>query len=199
MGQLLITVGIVALVTAHWGLTIDSALDRGIFNFDSLWYHMPFAADIAQSHSVLGLHHDETVFTNWFYPQNSELLHAAGILLVHRDTLSLFLNLGWLAIAFLAAWCVGRPYGRGHLSVAAVAILLECHTLVVRDPGAAKNDVATAALLLAAIAILVNAWAARRETEAAIPSPPAGRWRRPASPSASRWGRSSPSSPWPGG
>jgi hypothetical protein len=162
---LLVTVGIVALVTAHWGLTIDSALDRGIFNFDSLWYHMPFAADIAQSHSVLGLHHSETVFTNWFYPQNSELLHAAGILLVHRDTLSLFLNLGWLAIAFLAAWCVGRPYGRGHLSVAAVAILLECHTLVVRDPGAAKNDVATAALLLAAVAILVNAWAARREGE----------------------------------
>jgi hypothetical protein len=163
--ELLVTVAVVALVVAHWGLTIDSALGRGIFNFDSLWYHMPFAADIAQSHSLLGLHHDETVFTNWFYPQNSELLHAAGILLVHRDTLSLFLNLGWLAIAFLAAWCVGRPYGRGHLSVAAVAILLECHTLVVRDPGAAKNDVATAALVLAAVAILINAWAARRESE----------------------------------
>ena len=161
--ELLLTVGIVAVVVAHWGLTIDSALGRGIFNFDSLWYHMPFAADIAQSHSVLGLHHDETVFTNWFYPQNSELLHGVGILLVHRDTLSLFVNLGWLAIAFLAAWCVGRPYGRGHLSVAAVAILLECHTLVVREPGAAKNDVATAALLLAAVAILVNAWAARSE------------------------------------
>jgi hypothetical protein len=160
---LLVTVGIVALVVAHWGLTVDDALGRGIFNFDSLWYHMPFATDIAQSHSVLGLHYNETVFTNWFYPQNSELLHAVGILIVHRDTLSLFVNLGWLAIAFLAAWCVGRPYGRGHLSVAAVAILLECHTLVVREPGAAKNDVATAALLLAAIAILVNAWAARGE------------------------------------
>ena len=42
---------------------------------------MPFAADMAQSHSVTGLHHTETVFTNWFYPQNSELLHAVGILL----------------------------------------------------------------------------------------------------------------------
>jgi hypothetical protein len=156
--SMFITVGIIALVFAHWGLTTKDALDRGIFNFDSLWYHMPFATDIAQSHSVLGLHYNETVFTNWFYPQNSELLHAVGILLIHRDTLSLFVNLGWLAIAFLAAWCVGRPYGRGHLSVAAVAILLECHTLVVREPGAAKNDVATAALLLAAIAILVNAW-----------------------------------------
>jgi hypothetical protein len=152
-----VTIGVVALVFAHWGLTTKDALDRGIFNFDSLWYHMPFAADMVQSHSVTGLHHPETVFTNWFYPQNSELLHATGILLTHRDTLSLFLNFGFLALSFLAAWCIGRPYGRGHLAVIAAAIVLECHTLVVREPGAAKNDLMAAALLLAAAAILVNA------------------------------------------
>jgi hypothetical protein len=160
---LLVTVGVIALVFAHWGLTTKDALDRGIFNFDSLWYHLPFAADIAQSHSVTGLHYTDTVFTNWFYPQNSELLHAVGILLAHRDTLSLFLNFGWLAIAFLAAWCIGRPFGRGHLTVVAAAIPLECHTLVVREPGAAKNDLMAAALLLAAVAILVNAWTAQRD------------------------------------
>ncbi len=154
----LVTVGVIALVFAHWGLTTKDALDRGIFNFDSLWYHMPFAADMVQSHSVTGLHYTETVFTNWFYPQNSELLHATGILLLHRDTLSLFLNFGFLALSFLAAWCIGRPYGRGHLTVVAAAIVLECHTLVVREPGAAKNDLVAAALLLAAVAILVNAW-----------------------------------------
>ena len=101
------SIGVVAVVFAHWGLTAKDALDRGIFNFDSLWYHMPFAAEIAQSHSVTGLHYTETVCTNWFYPQNSELLHAVGILLTGRDTLSLFLNFAWLAIAFLAAWCIG--------------------------------------------------------------------------------------------
>jgi hypothetical protein len=159
---LLVTWGVIALVFAHWGLTAKDALDRGIFNFDSLWYHMPFAADMVQSHSVTGLHYVDTVFTNWFYPQNAELLHAVGILLVHRDTLSLFLNFGFLGVAFLAAWCIGRPYGRGHLTVVAAAIVLECHTLVVREPGAAKNDLVAAALLLAAVAILVNAWAARR-------------------------------------
>jgi hypothetical protein len=153
-----VTVGVIALVFAHWGLTTKDALDRGIFNFDSLWYHMPFAADMVQSHSVTGLHYTETVFTNWLYPQNSELLHATGILLTHRDTLSLFLNFGFLALSFLAAWCIGRPYGRGHLTVVATAIVLECHTLVVREPGAAKNDLVAAALLLAAVAILVNAW-----------------------------------------
>ena len=139
-------VGVIAVVFGHWALTTKHALDRGIFNFDSLWYHLPFAADMAQSHSVTGMHHVDTVFTNWFYPQNSELLHADGMLLIGRDTLSLFLNYGWLAVAFLAAWCIGRPYGRGHLSVVAAAILLEAHMLVVREPGAAKNDLMAAAL-----------------------------------------------------
>jgi 4-amino-4-deoxy-L-arabinose transferase-like glycosyltransferase len=154
----LIAVGVVAVVFAHWGLTAADAVSRGIFNFDSLWYHQPFAVEMAKSHSVTGIHYTETVFTNWFYPQNSELLNAVGILLTERDTLSLFLNFGWLAIAFLAAYCVGRPYGRGSLTVIAAAVVLECHTLVVREPGAAKNDVMAAALLLAAIAILVNAY-----------------------------------------
>jgi hypothetical protein len=147
---------VVALVFAHWGLTAKDALSRGIFNFDSLWYHLPFAVEMAHSHSVTGIHYTETVFTNWFYPQNSELLHGVGILLTGRDTLSLFLNFGWLGMAFLAAWCIGRPYGRAPLTVAAAGVLLECHTLVVREPGAAKNDLMAAALLLAAIAILVT-------------------------------------------
>lgn len=158
---MLVMVVVIAATAFSWAVTTKHALDRGIFNFDSLWYHMPFAVEMVQSHSVTGMQHVETVFTNWFYPQNSELLHAVGILLTGRDTLSLFLNFGWLAVAFLAAYCVGRPYGRGALAVVAAAILLECHTLVVRDPGAAKNDLAAAALLLASIAILVQAWAHR--------------------------------------
>lgn len=156
--SLLVMVGVIALVVGHWALTTKSALDRGVFNFDSLWYHLPFAAEMVQSHSVTGMHHVDTVFTNWFYPQNSEVLHAVGMSLTGRDTLSILLNYGWLAVAFLAAWCVGRPYGRGSLSVVAAAILLEAHVLVVREPGAAKNDLMAAALILAAIAILVTAW-----------------------------------------
>jgi hypothetical protein len=165
--SLLIMVGVMALVVGHWALTTKHALDRGIFNFDSLWYHLPFAAEMVQSHSTTGMHYVDTVFTNWFYPQNSELLHAVGMSLTGRDMLSVFLNYGWLFVAFLAAWCVGRPYGRGSLSVVAAAILLEAHVLVVREPGAAKNDLMAAALLLAAIAILVTAWNARRPDESA--------------------------------
>src|SRR3954452_12722292 len=159
---LCVMAAVIAITVFSWAVTTKHALDRGIFNFDSLWYHMPFAVDMVQSHSVVGMDHVESVFTNWFYPQNSELLHGVGILLTGRDTLSLFLNFGWLAMAFLAAYCVGRPYGRGALTTVAAAILLACHTLVVRDPGSAKNDLAAAALLLASIAILVEAWNANR-------------------------------------
>jgi hypothetical protein len=155
---LCVMAAVIAITVFSWAVTTKHALDRGIFNFDSLWYHMPFAVDMVQTHSVVGMDHVETVFTNWFYPQNSELMHAVGLLLTGRDTLSLFINFGWLAMAFLAAYCVGRPYGRGALTAVAAAILLACHTLVVRDPGAAKNDLAAAALLLASIAVLVEAW-----------------------------------------
>ncbi|HET8814385.1 MAG TPA: hypothetical protein VFM51_05450 [Solirubrobacterales bacterium] len=158
---LLVMAAVIAATAFSWFVTTKYALDRGIFNFDSLWYHMPFAVEMVQSHSVVGMHHPETVFTNWFYPQNSELLHAVGVLLTGRDVLSLFLNFGWLAVAFLAAYCVGRPYGRGAVTTVAAAILLACHTLVVRDPGAAKNDLTAVALILASVAILVEAWAHR--------------------------------------
>lgn len=145
-----------AVVTAHWGIAVGWSLDAGITNFDSVWYHLPFAAEMAQSGSSLELVRTETVFLNWLYPQGSELLHAVGMVLTERDLASLAINLGWLGLAFLAAWCIGRPYGRGHLTVAAAAILLECHNVVARVPGTAKNDIMAVALLMAAAALLVN-------------------------------------------
>jgi len=163
--SLTVMTGAIAVVVGQWAIVAKHALDRGIFNFDSLWYHQPFAAEMAQTHSTTGLAKVETVFANWFYPQGSELLHAVGMLLVGRDTLSLFLNFGWLGVALLAAWCIGRPYGRGSLVVVATAIVLASHTIVVRAPGAAKNDVMAAALLLAGIAILLTAW------HRAVPNP----------------------------
>ena len=159
---MLVAVGVVALLFAHWGYVTKSHLNNGVTNFDSLWYHLPYAADIAQSGSVTGLHHTDTVFLNWFYPQNSELLHALGMVIAGRDTLSLFVNLGWLGLILLAAWCVGRPWGRGPHAVAAAALVLESQTLVFREPGAAKNDVVAAALVLAAVALLVSGWTQAR-------------------------------------
>ena len=163
-----VTLGVVGLLFTHWGVETKQSLDGGIGNFDSLWYHMPFSVEMAQSGSTTGLVQTETVFLNWFYPQNSELVHSVGILLTERDFLSLFINSGWLALALLAAWVIGRPSGRGHLTVAIAAVVLECHTLVVREPGAAKNDIVAAALVLAAAALLFTWWESRRRTEGRV-------------------------------
>jgi len=152
-------------VFAQWGAFTSYSLDHGITNFDSVWYHMPFAAEIARTGSVTGFFHTETVFLSWFYPQNSELMHGIGMVLTGRDFVSIFINLGWLALGLLAGWCVGRPYGRPHLTMLGVAVLMATHTLVVREPGTGKNDVMAAVLILSAMAIMLNSSAAR-------PSPP---------------------------
>ena len=124
------------------------------------------------------MHHTETVFTNWFYPQNSELLHAVGILLTERDTLSLFINFGWLASP--SSRLGDRPAVRARTaSVVAVAIVIECHTLVVREPGAAKNDIVAAALLLAADAIIIKYGAAAKTRPGAGEGLGLGLWRPP--------------------
>lgn len=148
-------------VFAQWGAFTSYNLDHGVTNFDSVWYHMPFAAEIARTGSITGFLHTETVFLNWFYPQNSELVHAVGIVLTGRDFVSIFINLGWLGLGLLAGWCVGRPYDRPHLTMLGVAVLMATHTLVVREPGTGKNDVMAAALVLSAVAIMLNRSASR--------------------------------------
>lgn len=160
-----LALAIVLVVFAHWAVEVHGSLSAGISNFDSLWHHLPFAATVAQTHSVTPLVYNGTVFTNlnWFYPWNSELLHALGMDLLGRDTLSLFLNSAWLLLAFLAAWSIGSPSGRGSLSVICVAIVLDCEALLVRNAGTAKSDLMAAALFLAAVAIIANAWRKDRD------------------------------------
>jgi hypothetical protein len=147
---------VTAVVVAQWAAFTSYSLDAGISNFDSVWYHLPFSADMFQTGSTINFFKTETVFTNWFYPQNSELVHAISMSLTGRDFFSVLLNLGWLGLALLAAWCIGRPYARPHLTLIAVAVLLTVHTLVVREPGTAKNDIVAIALILSAVAILIN-------------------------------------------
>ena len=145
------------LVAVQWAGPTLLALDRGIYGGDSLWYHMPFAAHIAQTGSVTELLFTDPLYLNWFYPQVSELLHADGLMLLGNDFLSPLLNLGWLGLALFAAWCCGRPYGAGAPAVAAVAALMSANLLFSRQPGNANNDVVAIALLLSSVAILLNA------------------------------------------
>ncbi len=155
--ELWAALGLALLVALQWAGPTLLALDRGIYGGDSLWYHLPFAAQIAQSGSVTELLFTDPLYLNWFYPQNSELLHADGLLLFGNDFLSPLLNLGWLGVALLAGWCIGRPYGAGAPAAGAVAALMSANLLFSRQPGNANNDVVAIALLLAAVAILASA------------------------------------------
>ncbi len=155
--ELAAAVLIAAIVAVQWAGPTLLALDRGIYGGDSLWYHMPFAAHFAQTGSITELLYVDPLYLNWFYPQVSELLHADGLLLLGNDFLSPLLNLGWLGLALLAAWCIGRPYGAPAPALAAVAALMSADLFFSRQPGNANNDVVAIALLLGSVALLANA------------------------------------------
>ena len=160
--QLVIALAVAAFLAAHWATGLQDVWARGMLTFDTLWYHGPFAARIAESGSLWGLHFTDPLYLNWFYPQNSELLHATGISLFDRDLFSPLVNFGWLGVALLAAWCIGRPYGVAPLSLVAVALVLDIGPMVPREAGTPANDIAPVALLLAAAAVLINAAAQAR-------------------------------------
>src|SRR4051794_14820773 len=149
--QLVLALLAAAFVAAHWGTGLQDAWARGMPTFDTLWYHGPFAARIADSGSAWGMHFIDPRYLNWFYPENSELLHAAGIVLFDRDVASPLVNFGWLGVALLAAWCIGRPYGVAPLSLVAVCIAMDTGPMVPREAGSAATDTAPVALLLAAV------------------------------------------------
>ncbi len=168
-----------ALVVAHWAEPSQEAMDTGMYYQDTTWYHMSFSGRFAQTGEVGPLHlTDPLKLTAWFYPQNSELLHAVGMVAMDTDFLSTLMNLGWLALALLAAWCIGRPYAVGAATLLGAAVILDSEMLVGSQAGNAPNDIAGLFFLLAVIAFLVNGAATARArpsaTEAGSSARPLG-------------------------
>jgi hypothetical protein len=151
------------LVAAHWAMPTQTGLDIGMYLPNTTWHNAPFAARFVQDHQVGAVHFIDTLnLTVWFYPQNSELLHSAGVLFLGNDFLSPLINIGWMSLCLLAAWAFARPYRGGPVAVLAIALVLDANMLLLYQPGDAKNDVAGLFFLLASAAILVNADAQRR-------------------------------------
>jgi len=147
---------VVALVLIHWLQYAFGALHTGMREFDTVTYHMPFAARFAQDASPTGLQYVGNAPVA-FYPANSELIHAVGILVFGRDLLSPLLNVAWLGFALLAGWCIGRRAGVGPATMAATALTASLQVMVSSQAGTAKNDIVGLALLLAAVALLITA------------------------------------------
>jgi hypothetical protein len=157
------------VVVAHWAMPTQVGLDIGMYLPNTTWHNAPFAARFVQDAQVGSLHMTEVLrLTVWFYPQNSELLHSAGILFLGSDFLSPLVNVGWASLCLLAAWCFGRPYGAAAAAVLALAVIIDAEVFLLYQGGDAKNDIGGLFFLLAAAAILVNADAqARAATGAA--------------------------------
>jgi hypothetical protein len=145
-----------AVVAAQWCLKTADALGAGMSNFDTLWYHMPFAARFAQTGYVTGIQFTQADPFVAYYPANSELFHAIGILALRGDWLSPLLNLLWLAVALLASWCLGRPWRVERLTLLAGCLAFSLPVLSTTQPGEAFNDVVGLASLLAAAALVAN-------------------------------------------
>jgi hypothetical protein len=145
-----------ATVIAEWGgLTIQS-YDVGIRGFDSLWYHLPWAASFAQTGNITSLRFTDVEYLTPFYPATAEMLHGLGIVLLGRDTLSPGINLVWLGLTLFAAYCIGRPRGVGAATATGAALAMGTTMMDYSQAGAAANDVVAVFFLLAAVALLVT-------------------------------------------
>jgi hypothetical protein len=163
---LLIALAIASFTVAEWTFPSQLNLDQGMFGGDTTWYHMPFAARFAQDHSIVHLHFTDPMrLVVWFYPATSELINGAGILLFHDDFLSPLLNLGWLSVGLLAAWCIGRPYGVAPATLVASALVFDSGVMVITQAGEGRNDIMAIAMLVAYVAFIVNGHQVRRSGE----------------------------------
>jgi hypothetical protein len=170
---LFIALGVASFTMAEWTFPSQLSLDQGMFGGDTTWYHMPFAATIAQEHSTIHLHFTDPLrLAAWFYPQSSELINGAAIVLFKSDWLSPLINLFWLAIALLAAWCIGRPYKVGPATLVAAAIVLDAGVMIETQPGEGRNDIMGLAFLIAFAAFLINGHQRRAPREGAVQDEP---------------------------
>jgi hypothetical protein len=154
--QLLSLAAALVIVVGQWCVEIADSLGSGMSNFDTLWYHMPFAARFAQSGYVTGIQFTQADPFVAYYPANSELFHAVGIIALGSDFLSPLLNIFWLALALLASWCLGRPWRVARLTLIAGCLAFSLPVLSTTQPGEAFNDTFGLAALLAAAALVAN-------------------------------------------
>jgi hypothetical protein len=170
---LVIAVAVASFTVAEWTFPTQLSLDQGMFGGDTTWYHMPFSATIAQEHSTAPLHFTDPLrLAAWFYPASTELINGASIVLFKSDWLAPLQNLFWLAIALLAAWCVGRPYKVGPATLVAAAIVLDAGVMIETQPGEARNDIMGLAFLLAFVAFLINGHQRRAPVAGAVQDAP---------------------------
>ncbi len=152
-----VSIAIVASVTvlAEWSAPALQSYDVGVRTFDSLWYHLPWAASFAQTGHIAPLRFTDVEYLTAFYPATAEMLHGLGIVLLRHDTLSPALNLLWLGGTLVAAWCIGSSRRAGTAAVLGVALLMATPMMNTSQAGGAGNDIVGVFFLLASVAFVL--------------------------------------------
>ena len=153
----LVSVAGVVVVLLQWTRRSLQSFAHGITAADSIGYHLPHAAFYAQTGQTRAIPYTDFEYLTGLYPATSELFHALGIVLMGSDVLSPGINLVWLALALLAAWCIGSLRGVGSTSLLAAALVMATPMLVGSNAGTADNDVLGVALVVAALALWMRA------------------------------------------
>jgi hypothetical protein len=144
--------GLVVVLLLWTGRSLES-FDHGIRGADSIAYHLPHAASYAQTGQIGAIRYTDYDYLNGLYPATSELFHALGIVLMGTDVLSPGINVIWLALTLLAAWCVGSVRGFGSMSMLAAALVMATPMMVGSNAGTADNDLPGVFFVMAALAL----------------------------------------------
>jgi hypothetical protein len=144
--------GLVVVLLLWTGRSLQS-FEHGITGADSIAYHLPHAASYAQTGQIRAIRYTDYAYLTGLYPATSELFHALGIVLMGNDVLSPGINLIWLALTLLAAWCIGSVRGVGPMSMLAAALVMATPMMVGSNAGTADNDLLGVFFVMAALAL----------------------------------------------
>ncbi len=149
------------MLVAQWAGHVAASYassSAGIWDGDSLWYHLPFATSYVQTGWTT-----RPLFTNadtlvTYFPANSEVVLGMLVMLPFRRDIAIpILNLAWLGLTFLAAWCLGRRFGAPAVALAGASVALSLPVMAATQGGTARNDVMGVALFLTAAALVAQA------------------------------------------
>jgi hypothetical protein len=146
----------VVVVLLQWMKRSLQSFGHGITGADSIGYHLPHAAFYAQTGQFRASPYTDFDYLTGLYPATSELFHALGIVLMGNDVLSPGINLIWLALTLLAAWCIGSVRGFGFTSMLAAALVMATPMMVGSNAGTADNDLLGVFFVLAAVALWIR-------------------------------------------
>ena len=151
-----VALGVACVTAAQWSLGVWEAFRHGVVDVDSVSYHLPQAARFVQDHGTTSLHYASANAGTAYYPANSELLHAIGMLTTRTDALTPLLTFGSLLLGMLGAFCIGRRFGTGPASLVGYSLLVLAPILAAGIAGSGYNDFTAIGFFLAAIAFALH-------------------------------------------